>query len=174
MAGLVYIAGAAMTVSGMKIVTDRFSQVMKGVKDIADQRVLVGIPADKTDRRSSDDGITNAAIGYIAENGAPEANIPARPWLVPTVKAEQTNIVTMLAKSGRDALAGKDTAKTLNALGLHVKQEAQKRVNEGIPPPPAESTLAARARKGIRSAKALVVTGQFRNAINYVIRKKGR
>lgn len=163
-----------MTVSGMKIVTDRFGQVLQGIKKITENRVYVGIPADKTDRRGSDSDITNAGLGYIAEDGAPEANIPARPWLVPTVNAEQNNIAAMLFKSGREGLDGKDPLKTLNALGLHVKQEAQKRVNEGLQPPLAESTLAARKRAGKQGTKPYIVTGQFRNAINYVIRKKAK
>jgi len=76
--------------------------------------------------------------------------------------------------------------------GLTAKLSIQNKINEGIPPPLATSTVAARAREGRKGAqlelanrragipasttlaKPLIDTGQLRNAVNYVIRRRSR
>jgi hypothetical protein len=57
--------------------------------------------------------------------------------------------------------------------GIIASNSVKKVINsqEGIKGP-SEATLAARKAQGFKGTKALVVTGQMRNAITYVVRGK--
>lgn len=170
--------------------------------------VLVGFPDDsenseRTDASGSATGeITNAALGYIHDNGAPEANIPARPFMIPGIKAAQEEVADLLGKTARAVLRGGGESKIqdgLTQVGFKAANSIKRTINEGIPPPLADSTLRARLRGGRKNgagarkgalqeldarwdgqapstdyAKPLVDTGQMRNAVTYVIRKKIR
>lgn len=174
------------------MVLDKAAQVFEGIAALAAKRVMVGIPADNTDRK--DDGpITNAALGYIHENGAPEVNIPARPWLVPGVKSDQQNITDGLKVAGELALDGnpQGVERQFHRVGLRTSSAVKAYLNAGVAPPLAESTLrgrAARGRKGAKKelanraaggtastelAKPLIDTAQMRNAVTYVVRTSG-
>lgn len=174
------------------ITKDRFKDVMKGLDMLTETKVLVGIPQDHADRNGP---MNNATIGYIHENGAPEANIPARPHLVPGIRDVQAKIAARfkrLAKTATDLKTGGSAQMTaaLNAIGIMGQNAVKKRLTNGPFEPLADSTLRARARsgKGKKSAKAelasraegnapgtlakpLIHTGQYRNAITYVLRK---
>src|SRR5438105_3747155 len=93
---------------GVETVIDNFAKMVKAVKVLTDTGVYVGFPADKTARKEGP--ITNAALGYIHELGAPEANIPPRPFLLPGLKLAQKEIAQELKKAGEVALTGDLTA----------------------------------------------------------------
>lgn len=61
------------------------------------KEVLIGIPMSTTER--PDGEITNAELGYIHEYGAPEANIPARPFLIPGVESVKGKALELMKKS---------------------------------------------------------------------------
>lgn len=132
---------------------------------------MVGIPEEKNDR-NDDSGITNAEIGYIHENGAPEVGIPARPHLVPGVAKVQDKIEAGLANAGKLALEGKTEGvmRQLNAIGLIAQSSIRGLITAGLKPPLKPGTIAARRRRGRTGTKPLIDTGQYRNAITYVIR----
>ena len=139
----------------------------------------------------SETQINNATLGYIHENGSPANNIPARPFLVPGVQSAQTKIESRLKKAANAALDGNfgNVDNELNGAGMVARDSVKTKINSGDFVPLAESTLKARARRGRKgaeeelanrlaggnpsndSAKPLIVTGQLRNSINYVIRK---
>lgn len=176
--------------SGAKIVLDNVAKVIGGIDALAETRVMVGVPAEKGSRNDAAP-INNAALAYIHENGAPEAGIPARPFLKPGIEAKRDDITEGLVKVGTAALDGRPEAvdRGFHAVGLIGQNAVRAKVNEGVPPPLAESTLRARAARGRKGAqqelanraaglpastelaKPLIDTAQMRNSLSYVIRK---
>ena len=133
--------------------------------------VLVGVPADKITRK---DVMTNASLAYIHDQGSPAANIPARPFMRPGIMEVKDFIAKELEKGARGAMNGDAGAVdiALNRAGLKAQASIRGKINEGIAPELAPSTLAARRARGRTGTKPLVDTGQLRNSINYVVRKK--
>lgn len=166
---------------------------------VADVEVLVGFPEDTATRADDDDGevsdITNAALAYIHDNGAPEQNIPARPFMTPALEGAAPALTDKLGQVLRSVVrSGGDPGRIemgMHQVGLIAKLAIQNKISEGIPPPLADSTLQARARRGRKGAalelklrrkglvapstvlaKTLVDTGEMRKAANYVIRSR--
>lgn len=185
--------------SGVTIQKDRLKQVLASIRALPKTDVLVGVPAEKTAHTG---GITNAAIGYIAEKGAPEANIPARPWLMPGIRNVQDRITNYMAQAAKAGLVGNQglMLRAMGAAGMIAASSAQGTIQRGIAPPLADSTLRRRARrgpgKGVRinkgaiaeleargkggtlgfgagGATPLIDTSQFIHSITYVVRRTG-
>jgi hypothetical protein len=181
--------------SFVRITKDKVPQLEKLIRDAADLRVLVGVPADKASRPG--EPINNAEIAYIHNFGAPDANIPQREFMAPGVEAVLPAITDRLRASAASALNG-DTAKLeqgLHGVGLIVQASIKKTIVANIPPPLAPSTVAARIarrksatwrnkRKALVAANvaagkppgagiftALIDTGALLNSITYVIRR---
>lgn len=143
--------------------------------------VLVGIPATKTERR--DHGITNAALGYIHETGAPEVNIPPRPFLIPGIREAKDRITVHLAHAARLTLEGDadGAEKAMHRAGIVAASAVKNKITVGPFVPLKPSTI---RRRRIRSAgskyrrkatgpadvRPLIDTGQLRNSITYVVR----
>jgi hypothetical protein len=181
-----------------KPVIDRMPQFMRNVKALTTSDVYVGIPMETTERSGDESGpLTNAQIGYIMENGAPEANIPPRPFLVPGVQSVRTQIRDRLATGARAALDGKlDTVRaSLAGAGMVAASAVQKKITDGPFAPLADATLRNRASRlrntkrgfgagvelerrahgelpGTEWAKPLVDTGQLLRAVTWVIRAR--
>jgi len=156
------------------IKTDRLKEVLQSINGLVQKEVLVGIP-DSAPERKDDVPLSNAAIGYIQETGSPANNLPARPFLVPGVASAQDKTLPQLQKSVEAALDGDlpRAEKRMAAAGLAAQKSVLARINSGISPQLKDSTLAARRRRGRTGTVPLIDTGQLRNAIVYVIRKKG-
>lgn len=188
----------ARKTEGRVIVRQRpLSDVTADIKLLVGVELLVGFPAETSGRDESGEEqgpITNAALGYIHETGMPEQNIPARPFLAPAIEENKEMIEKRLAGIAKKVLAGDKNAVEVGyqSLGLKMQAAIRNKINEGIPPPLAASTLrarAARGRKGAQeeldarrqgeapgtvNAKPLVDSGQMRNAVNYAIRSKAK
>lgn len=173
---------------------DRLPAVLKAMAGLVQQDVLVGVPASSVDRREPGQ-MNNATLAYIHDTGAPAANIPARPFMGPGIRAEQDEITDRLKKAAGAALDGNQARvqQQLTGAGVAGQSGVRGAINDGVPPPLATSTLKARlrqtqrGREGVRQelanraageapstdlAKPLVNTGQMRNAITYVVRSK--
>lgn len=127
-------------------------ELSKALGILADVEVLVGVPAETTDIRNEDgqEYITNAALAYIHDNGEPSANIPARPFMIPGIAKVQDKLALQLRKSATAAFNEGSTdavERGMHMVGLTAQLSIQKTIQEGIPPPLADSTLRARARK---------------------------
>jgi hypothetical protein len=173
--------------------------LIKALKGLASNEVLVGFPAATTDRREDPEDaaskdLTNAELGYIHDNGAPEANIPARPFMIPGIEAARSKLVRIARRTGLKTLEATNPAEVvdqgLHAMGLVAQSSIRQVINDGIDPPLADRTLRERARRGRKGAKEelenrakglpqgkelakpLIDTGQLRNAVNYVIRPR--
>lgn len=169
--------------SGVQLLTDKTKGLLASLALLTKREVLVGIPSDKTQRKDGE-GLTNAALGYIHETGAPEANIPARPFLVPGVRKAQDKIAKYMRQAADAALKG-DTERVTRAMGAAgqaAASSAQMTIREGIAPPLAQATVTARRRRSKGSkyrrnattpsqTTPLIDTGQLLRAITWVIRE---
>lgn len=188
--------------TGVHMKTDKLPELVKTMRALTNNEVLVGFPEDTTARDASaeePEGITNAALAYIHDRGAPERNIPARPFMIPGIESASGPAADTLLKIARDSLAKASVASVdagLHRVGLKIQAAMRRKLNEGIPPPLSDRTLRARANRGgkglgsrkgaklelelraagwapsVDFAKPLIDTGQLRNAINYVIRPR--
>jgi hypothetical protein len=181
------------------VTQDKVKDFLRGIKSLTDERVLVGIPANKAFREPSEDDphphINNAEIGFINEFGDPDANIPARPHMVPGVKKALPDIEKVYKKAAQAALAG-DTARVKQAhdvVGMKAVSSIQNLITSGIGPPLSDMTLRNRLSRqepgvGIKKgagkelkrraeglapstefAKPLIDTGQYYRNITYVV-----
>lgn len=157
----------------VKVTKNRMTEVIKAIAELASKDVLVGIPQDNTGRDAGDP-LGNATIGYIQEKGSPVNNIPERPFLVPGVASVSEETSARLKKGAQGALSGDPAAgdRAMGAAGLIAQNAVRGRINSGIDPPLAPSTLRARRARGRTGEKPLIDTGQLRNSITYVVRKK--
>ncbi len=140
-----------MSKPSLKVTSDFQEDFNRVIKEFKNDEVLVGIPEDTSERNEEDPGaITNAALLAINEYGSPANNIPPRPVLA------------------ADALF-----QGYERVGIIAANSVKKAINsqEGIEEP-AVSTILARRARGFKGTKALVVTGQMRNAITSVTRTK--
>lgn len=152
--------------------TKQFNDVVARFKKDA---VLVGIPEAKGPR---EDGapINNATLLAINNFGSPANNIPPRPVMDIGIKKAQAPIAEQFKLAAQNALTKGVAAleQYYERVGIIASQTIKKVINdqEGFPGP-AESTLKARkyiGTKGFKGIKSLIVTGQMRNAITYVVR----
>lgn len=148
------------------------SAIFEAIQALGKTEVLVGIPHGEA--RSDADGMTNAQIGYVQENGSPANNTPERPFLVPGVAAVQEQIADRFEKATLAALDGnkQGVMRHLNTAGMIAQNSVRAVVNAGDFTPLAPSTLAARERRKIKRIKPLVDSAQMRNSITYVVRDK--
>lgn len=161
----------------IKVTKDNVAAVMKAIRSLTRTEVLVGIPAENAERQPDPDEpepANNAMIGYVMENGSPARNIPARPHMRPGIEAVKDAIVERYRAGGEAVLDGRvtDPDKVHTAVGLIAERGIKAQITDGSFAPLAPSTLAARKRRGRKSEKPLIDTGQYRRAITHVIRPK--
>lgn len=174
---------------GVKVTLDRTRELTRAVEDLTRREVLVGIPADEATR--DDDGpVTNAQLGFIHEYGSPARNIPARPFLMPGIKAAQEQLVAQLKAAGQQALSGNISGITvaLNRAGLIAQNSVRAKFVDNDWPPLSDATLDRRppakrdehgqiidhgkSRRETGAVNPLIHTGQLRKSITYVVREK--
>jgi len=185
--------------ASVKVTKDEVAAFVKSIRSLTKSNVLVGIPDKNANRTPTDDDPnppSNAVIGYVQEFGSPVKNIPARPFLIPGVKAAETELAGTLKRTAQAALDGDRDAliKGLTSAGNAAVTSVQKTMTDSEYPPLSPKTVAGRARRGRKHAKQyvklmkegvptdvldsaglvrpLVDTGQLRRAITFVIRKK--
>lgn len=148
--------------------TDEFNRIVKKFKrDV----VLVGIPEDTSARK--DGKINNATILAINNFGSESAGIPARPVMEIGIRKAQDEIAEQFKQAAIGALSKGLAALSpaYNRAGIIASSSVKKVINsqEGIKEP-SEATIKAREARGFKGTKALIVTGQLRNAITYVVK----
>lgn len=153
----------------LKVTADKVAATLKNINAIARAKVLIGIPANENAR--SDEPTGNAGIGYIQEFGSPVQNIPARPFLIPGVKAVQDECVGMLEEAAKEVLDdGKMTA-ALTKAGIIASNSVKATITKGEGfAPLSEYTINERKKKGFKGTKPLIRTGQLRNSITYIVK----
>lgn len=161
----------------MKVTSDFTKDFNEIVSRFKKDAVLVGIPQEDNNRKNEkpEDVIGNAAILAINHFGSEEAHIPPRPVLTIGIRKAQAQIAEQFKIAASQALT-----KGVSALNTYYERagilaaNACKQVinqQEGLKEP-ADSTLRSRkylTASGFKGQKALLVTGQLRNAITYVV-----
>lgn len=181
--------------SNLKVTGKGLAQIDASIRLLATVEVLVGVPEATTNNREDDGtGLTNAALAYIHDTGMPEQNIPARSFMRPALEENAEVIERSLVGIARRVLHGNPGAveQGYQILGLKISSAIRNKIDDGVPPPLADRTLRARARKGRKGAQAeldrraqgevpgtdlakpLVDTGEMRKSITYAIRLKNR
>jgi len=163
----------------VKVVRDRSGEILKAIRALTKNQVLIGIPAEASDRQPEPgeaEPLNNALIGYLMEHGEPAQNLPARPHLIPGVEEVRDRMVAQLRKAGEGALSGDLDAisRGQHAAGLIGQNAVRAKITDGGFAPLSERTLARRKAKGRTGDKPLIDTGQYRRAQTYVIREKGK
>lgn len=168
------------------------AKLRKGIDALVRQDVFVGVPEDKGARKETGDtGISNAYLAYIHEHGVPENNLPARPALMPGIKAIRKDAVELLRRAAVDAMEGNFEAVTsaLNRIGLLGQNAVRAKFVDNDWDPLSDKTLDARpvtgemvdkkgnakkiygkSRRKQGKINPLIDTGQLRKAYTYVIR----
>lgn len=183
--------------SGVSVVMDKSKNLEASLKALASLEVLVGIPADKGERKADPDDpdsepMTNAQLGYIHENGSPAHNIPARPFLKSGICKARRPIVDQLRAAGLAALESNEGGinQAFAKAGLIGQNSVRAQFVDNDWPALSESTLDKRP-KAVRDEKGritkrpksrresgavnpLILTGQLRKAITFVVRKRRR
>lgn len=157
--------------NGVLVSLDRTEEVLRSIQELTKKVVLVGIPS--TDGGRSGAPINNATLAYIHEFGSPARNIPARPFLHPTINRLRDQAVAMLRQAADYQMDHKpgDALNQLEALGTLAVAAVKNNIVAGGDPRFAPLAAATIARKG--STSPLIDTGQLLNSITYVIRDKG-
>jgi len=161
-----------------KLVKNRVPELMRALKAMSSKRVLVGIPSDGDDNQRREEGskhpITNAEIGLINEFGSPAANIPARPHLIPGVEEAWPQAQRRMAKGAEQVLKlrpGSEAivSSALEGAGVLARDSVVQKINDVLQPELADATLADRKRRGFEGESPLIVTGQYKQSITYVL-----
>lgn len=163
--------------TGVTVTIDRARDIFKHTVELTKKEVLVGIPAEKAER---DDGgpINNATIGYIQEFGAPSRNIPARPHLLPGVKAYEPQAITRFRNAATAAMDGKpqEIDRQFNAAGLEAVSSVRAKITDGLTPPLNPKTIYARQHRNTQprryGTQPLIDYGDYLRHISFVIRDK--
>lgn len=126
----------------------------------------VGFPSGQ---HYPDNGPSVAYVAAIHEFGAPAAKIPARPFIIPTVKAKKESWVNTIKKSIPRVVHGQATAfDVLDLVGIQAAADIQDGIKKVTSPPLSPITI---ARKG--SAKPLIDTGLMLASVSNAVNKSG-
>lgn len=147
--------------NGLHMTVDNIGELDEAIRSLIRNEVLVGVPDETTERDDAESkaaGLTNASLAYIHDNGAPEANIPARPFMIPGMTEAVGEVTQILTKAAEYALQSKPgkVAEGFQRIGTIAVQKITDHIRAGIPPPLADATLRARDRrtkKGSESAQ---------------------
>ena len=163
----------------VKVVKDNRSAAFKAVTELVKTSVGIGFPDDSAPHVSPD-GKTSAPmplIAYVQEYGEPSHNIPPRPFIVPGIESVKPQITKLLIRGAQRALAGDASAAydTFTSIGLIGENGIKQKISDGPFEPLAPATVYRRMhrKKAPRNSdQPLIDTGQLRQAVRYVIRKK--
>lgn len=166
------------------------------IRILTEAEVLIGFPEETSERPPEENGlpspVTNAVLGYIHDNGAPEVKIPARPFMIPGITNVLPAATEILGKAAQYALHG-DKYKVREGyerIGLMGVSAIRSVIRAGIPPALADVTVKKRAAKGRKGAQAelnrralgygaslqlatpLMDTGEMLKSVSYVVRNR--
>ena len=150
------------------IIHKKYAGGVKGLLEriaaLGEPKVYIGIPSSTNARQGASN---NATIAAVHEMGAPSRNIPARPFLIPTVQNNADKYTNLMAQGFRNALQDKEkAAEVYEKIGLVASSDVKDYIVSGQFVPLKQSTI---DRKG--SSKPLIDTGELRNSISYKVRE---
>lgn len=156
------------------VIVDNHKAFQETIERFKKDAILVGIP-ESDEERDNDDPINNATLLAINHFGSPANNIPPRQPMSIGIKKAQPKIFEQFKLCAREALSKGPAAlqRRYEMIGSIAANAVKKAITDqdGIQAP-SEATLKARqyiGKTGFKGTKALLVTGQMRNAITYVV-----
>jgi hypothetical protein len=164
-----------MSTPTLTVTKDFTAQFNEAIKRFKSDNVQIGIPRTD-DPREDDAPINNATLLALNTFGSPANNIPARPVLEVGIKNAKDAIAEQFKRCAQESFSKGLPAMEIyyERAGIIASNSVKKAINEqdGIDPP-ADATIKARESRGFNGTKALVVTGQMRNAITFVLKTMG-
>lgn len=122
------------------------------------------------------EGIQVAYVAAIQEFGDPGHNIPARPFMRPTIRKEQGNWALLVRYESGKLLSGEaDLNYVLDRLGLQASGDIKVKITQITSPKLADATIAERKRKMADTkaegnlTKPLVFTAYMLNSLTYQV-----
>ena len=161
----------------LKVTKDLVSNFNDLIKSLKDEQVLVGIPESKSARKQAEEnnGVTNAFLLMINEKGSELNHIPDRQPMAKGIRLAKNEIAEQFKKCAQNVLSSGKQAINIyfNRAGFIASSSIKNVITNQIDiEPPSKATMIARKYLGIKSEKALIVTGEMRNAITHVVRSK--
>ncbi len=162
----------------LAVTSDYTSEFKALIKKFQRDEVLVGIPEEESSRNVADgepsSSMNNATLLAINNFGSPQNNIPARPVMENGIRNADEKIAEEFKKAALGAFKKGFRALEIyyNRAGIIASNSVKKAINDqDFEDGPSPSTLAIRRSHGFVGNKSLIVTGQMRNAITYVLRE---
>ncbi len=158
----------------MKVNRDNLKKVQAQLKQLGGTKILLGVIPGV----HPDSDLTNAKLMDIHEQGAKLKNggvIPARAPFRNTVRS--TDVQTRASVELQGLIRVNTTDKGLNVkkitegYGEFWAGEVKDAISQGLSPQLAESTLAARRRKGIGGNLPLFATHRLRDTVDFQIER---
>ena len=113
------------------------------------------------------DGAASAPeVAFINEYGAPEANIPSRPFMRITVAMNKARWGKLVAASLK--LEKYDAKKAMAVVGLKIKEQIVKTIESGVLPENKESTAKRKKFKG-GAAMTLQDSKNMKRAVDFEV-----
>lgn len=139
--------------------------LIKTIREAANAKVLVGVPASKNAPREG--GINMAGLAAVHEFGAPSKGIPERSFLRSAIIESQGQISDLVAQGIRSYLnQGKQVDLMFyDRIGLFASNLVKDKIAKGPFKPLKDATI---KRKG--SSLPLVDTGALRQSISWEVR----
>lgn len=132
-----------------------------------DPHVKVGVLDDGGKGSADHDGLTVAELAALMEFGSEDGHIPARSFVGSTFDANKERYIGDIAVLLGKVYEGQLTVqKTLAIMGLRMVADINRAVRsgDGIPPPNAPSTVAAKG-----SSRTLIDTARMVGALTYAV-----
>lgn len=163
-----------MPSTGFSIKADNLGKILNAVQQITLNDVLVGFPDSGAARKDAGDP-SNAYIAFIQDRGSPAQNIPSRQFMIPGINSIKDKAAKLLEQAAIKAMQGEPEKGIviLNQLGLIAVAAVQRAITVGAGwPPLSPVTLAMRRARGVQHTHPLIDSGQLRQHVEYVIRKR--
>lgn len=139
------------------------ARIVENVRSMGLNKLEVGLPSGGSHSGTS---LSMHELGMVHEYGSPTRNIPARPFIQPSIK-DNTDKYKKLMRKQAGLLLFRQTSlnNALSLVGEVAKADIQKYMLSASFTPLSAATI---EKKG--SSKPLIDTGQMRNAITYEVK----
>lgn len=122
-----------------------------------------------------EDGTPVVQVAMIQEFGAPEKNIPPRPFMRPAKMEHAQDWKSQFEKAAKNLHKGRVKEEDiLNDLGDTIISDIRKAIMDVYFPPLKEGTVKTRKRKGNYSEKPLIDTKRMFDTLDKKVEMKGR
>ena len=145
-------------------------EVKKSLMSLEKLEVLIGIP-ESNNNRDEGSPVTNAQLAYLHSKGSPLQNIPARPFLEPSIEKNKDLLLAQQKKALTYSMSGNvsEYRNELGKIGLLMSSKAKEFITD---PSNGLAPNSPRTIKKKGSSKPLIDTGSLMNSITYVIRER--